>query len=93
MDTQTPQERMRDDFNIAIKQARTEVLARMADLDNPELSTKERLTRARRIVRSFERRRAKASDFPASPEVRKAVSIINKHNYQKAKARKAKLAM
>ena len=83
MDTQTPQERMRDDFNIAINQARTEVLARMADLDNPELSTKERLTRARRIVRSFERRRAKASDFPASPEGRKAVSIINKHNYQK----------
>jgi hypothetical protein len=42
----------------------------MADLDNPELSTKEQLTRARRIVRSFERRRAKDSDFPASPEVR-----------------------
>jgi hypothetical protein len=84
---------MRDDFNIATKPARTEVLARMADLDNPELSTKEPLTRARRIVRSFERHRAKDPDFLACPEARKAVSIINKHNYQKAKARRAKLAM
>lgn len=79
-----------DDLNIAIKQARTEVLARLVDLDNPVLSAKERLTRARRVVRSFERRHAEDPDFPASPEVRKAISIVNRDNYQKAKARKAK---
>jgi hypothetical protein len=86
---------MRDDLNIAIKQARTEVLARMLDLDNPALSEKERLTRARRVKASFERRRAEDPDFPASPEVQKAVSIVNRDNYRKATARKgkAKLAM
>jgi hypothetical protein len=84
------QPRMRDDFNIAIKQARTEVLARMLDLDNPALSEKERLTRARRVKASFERRRAEDPDFPASPEVQKAVSIVNRDNYRKATARKAK---
>jgi tetratricopeptide (TPR) repeat protein len=81
---------MREDFNIQIKQARTEVLASMLDLDNPALSDAERLTRARRIKASFERRRAEDRDYPASPEVQKAISIINRQNYQNAKARKAK---
>jgi hypothetical protein len=85
-----PPLRMRDDFNIAIKQARTEVLARMLDVDNPALSEKERLTRARRVKASFERRRAEDPDFPASPEVQKAVSIVNRDNYRRATARKAK---
>lgn len=95
----TPPLRMREDLNIAIKQARTEALARLVDLDNPKLSADERLTRARRLVRSFERRRAENPDFPTSPEVLKAFSIMNKDKYRRfikpkrAAARRAKLAM
>jgi hypothetical protein len=102
----TRQKGMRDDFNssvkaanaplnAAVKAARTETLARLVDLDNPALSSKERLRRARRVKASFERRRVEDPEYPASPEVRKAISIVNNHNYETAKARKAgaKLAM
>jgi hypothetical protein len=92
---------MWDDLNTnlktAVKLARTEALARLVDLNNPALTQGERLRRARRLVRSFQRRRAENPDFPASPEVLTAFSIINKDNYQRRKAakagHKAKLAM
>lgn len=80
---------MRDDFNIVVKEARTEVLARLADLDNPALSDAERLTRARRVVRSFDRRRAENRDLPETPEVKAARSLVNRDNYQRRKARTA----
>jgi hypothetical protein len=90
---------MRDDLNTAlnaaVKVARTEILGRLVDLGNSALAPDERLRRARRLVRSYQRRRAENPDFPASAEVRGAFSIINKDNYErrKAKAGKTKLAM
>jgi hypothetical protein len=61
-------------------------------------SKKDPLSRARRIVRGFQRRRAKNPDYPVSQDVRDAFSIINKANYPQIKAKraaekKAKLAM
>jgi hypothetical protein len=81
------QEGMRDDFNIRVKEAKAETVARLVDLSNPALSKGERLTRARRVLRSFERRRAENPDFPASPEVLKARSIVNKDNYERRKTK------
>jgi len=92
----TPQLRMVDDFNIAVKQTRTEVLGRLVDLGNSALAPDERLRRARRLVASYQRRRAENLNYPASPEVLAAFSIINKENYKRRKAKaegKAKLAM
>jgi hypothetical protein len=95
----TPPLRMRDDLNVAlnaaVKVARTEILGRLVDLGNSALAPDERLRRARRLVRSYQRRRAENVNFPASAEVRAAFSIINKDNYErrKAKAGKTKHAM
>jgi tetratricopeptide (TPR) repeat protein len=79
--------RMRDTFNIAVKEARAEILARMVDLGNPAVAPDERLRRARRLVGNYRLRRAENPDFPVSPEVRAAFSIVNKENYQRRKAR------
>lgn len=79
-----------DDFNIAVKQARTETLARLVDLGNPTLSDDQKLTRARRLVRSYDRRRAENPDFPESPDVKAARSLVNRVNYQNKKAKTAK---
>jgi tetratricopeptide (TPR) repeat protein len=49
------------------------------------------LRRARRVVRSYQRRRAKNPDYQPSREVLDAFSIINKGNYRRSQA-KAKLA-
>jgi hypothetical protein len=53
------------------------------------------LSRARRIVRGYQRTRAKDPDFKPSSEVLAAFKIINESNYPAVKARRAakKLAM
>jgi hypothetical protein len=88
------QGRMRNDFDfdIAVKEARTETLARLVDLGNPALSPAERLRRARRLVRSYQRRKADNPEFQTSPEVREAFSIINRDAYQRQKAKAARSA-
>jgi hypothetical protein len=70
-------------------------LVKNVDLLNPELSEAERLRRANRLVRAYQRVHKRKPNFPASPEVLTAFSIVNKDNYQrrKAKAGQAKLAM
>jgi tetratricopeptide (TPR) repeat protein len=76
-------------LSSAMKLARTEALARLVDLDNPKLSKEERLTRARRLARSYQRRRAENPDFEPSAEVLRAFSIINRDNYERRKAKAA----
>ena len=74
------------ELKIAVKLARTEALARLVDLGNPALAPDERLRRARRLVASYQRRKAENPGFPASPEVRAAFSVVNKENYRRRKA-------
>jgi hypothetical protein len=96
----TPPLRMPDDFNTALIDAGAslrvsasyEVLARHVDLDNPALSDAERLTRARRLVRSYERQREKNPAFEDhSPQLLAAFSILNKVKYQRRKEKKLAL--
>lgn len=59
-----------------------------------KVSKNDPLSRARRIVRSYQRQRAKNPDYQPSREVLDAFSIINKDNYRRSQERKkTKLAM
>jgi hypothetical protein len=98
--------RMRDDFNTKVKTAKIETLARgksatlqlatyrallrNVDLLNPELSQDERLTRARRLVRAYERVRERRPKFhDDGAQLRAARSIINRFQYQQKLKREA----
>lgn len=88
---------MRDDFNnrdlnalaanlgLTFEQAAAKLTAAAARSvsDDP-------LSRPRRIVRSYDRNRAKNPDTPETPEVATARSFVNRTNYQNRKAKTAK---
>src|SRR5262249_23050648 len=71
-----------------------QALVEKADLLNPELLEDERLTRARRLVRAFERVRERRTKFrDDGPKLRAARTIINRFQYQQRLKREAALKL
>lgn len=99
-DADTSRRRMRDDLNIAVKQAkasntleltkalavaRYEVLARHVDLLNPRLAEGERLRRAERLVTAYKRLRKLKPDFRDTGEQLRAARRIRMADYRERK--------
>jgi hypothetical protein len=79
---------------LAAAAAAYKAMLKNIDLLNPRLSESERLTRARRLVRAYERLRKRKPAFEDhSKQLLAAFSIINKVKYRGAEAKKAALAM
>jgi tetratricopeptide (TPR) repeat protein len=99
----TPPLRMGDDLNIQVKQAqaealapmaaalalaRYEVLARHVDLLNPRLTEDERLRRAERLVKAYERARKANPDFRDTGEELRAARRIRMADFRQRKRAK-----
>src|SRR4029077_18344177 len=81
-------EKPKNNLTAARLLAAYEVLARDSDLANPSLSQKERLRRARHLVRTYERlRKVNPSFRDEGAQLRAARSAINQFQYQRRKAK------
>jgi len=99
----TRQEGMRGDLNLAVKQAkaealapmaaavavaRYEVLARHVDLLNPRLAEDERLRRAERLLKAYNRVRKASPDFRDTGEELRAARRIRMADFRERKRAK-----
>jgi hypothetical protein len=79
---------MRDDFNAELAVSRYELLARRVDLLNPGLAEAEKVTRADRLARAYERLRKLKPDFEDRGEQLRAARRIRMADYRRRKRAK-----